>query len=73
MKTTLRRLQQLEQRHSELTAADHSSGARERILNKIRAMADPRLGNPDLEAPTFEEVKARLEEVLSIYRGEVTG
>jgi hypothetical protein len=35
MKTTLRRLQQLEQRRSELVAADDSFGARERILEKM--------------------------------------
>jgi hypothetical protein len=74
MKTTLRRLQHLEQRHSELTAADHSSGARERILEKINAMADPRRGNPNWEAtprPTVAEVTARLREAVSRSRGEV--
>jgi hypothetical protein len=74
MKTTLRRLQQLEQRRSELVAPDDSSGARERILEKINAMADPRRGNPNWEAtprPTVAEVTARLREAVSRSRGEV--
>ena len=68
MKTTLRRLQQLEQRHSELTAADDSSGARERILAAISRMADPRRGDPDWESrpqPTVEDLRRRIRDAVS--------
>jgi hypothetical protein len=74
VKTALRRLQQLEQRHSESLAANDGSGALERILEKINAMADPRRGNPNWEAtprPTVAEVTARLREAVSRSRGEV--
>ena len=65
MKTTLRRLQQLEQRRSELVAADDSSAARERILAAINRMADPRRGDPDWESrpqPTVEDLRQRIRE-----------
>jgi hypothetical protein len=68
VKTILRRIQQLEQRRSEFVAADDSSGARERILEKINAMADPRRGDPNWDAtprPTVGEVTARLREAVS--------
>ena len=68
MKTTLRRLQQLEQRRSELVAADDSSGARERILAAINRMADPRRGDPDWESrpqPTVEELRRRIRDAVS--------
>jgi hypothetical protein len=74
VKTTLRRLQQLEQRRSELVAADDSFGTRERILEKINAMANPRRGNPNGEATprsTVGEVTARLREAVSSSQGEV--
>ena len=68
MKTTLRRLQQLEQRRSDLVAADDSSGARERILAAISRMADPRRGDPDWESrpqPTVEELRHRIRDAVS--------
>ena len=70
MKPILRRLQQLEQQRSELVAADHSSGARERILAAINRMADPRRGDPDWESrpqPTVLELRRRIREA-AIFR-----
>ena len=74
MKTILRRLQQLERYSAESLAANDASGARERILEKINAMADPRRGNPNWEATpqtTVGEVTARLREAVSRCQGEV--
>jgi hypothetical protein len=68
MKTILRRLQQLEQRRSELVASDDSSGARERILAAISRMADPRQGDPDWESrpqPTVEDLQRRIRDAVS--------
>jgi hypothetical protein len=68
MKTALKRLQQLEQRHSELVAANNGSGARERILEKISAMADPKRGNPDWELtpmPTLADLRERIQKAVS--------
>ena len=73
MRTVLRRLQQLEQRRLESLATNDPSGARERILERINGMADPRRGDPNWEAmpkPTLAEVKARIQESLSRHRGE---
>jgi hypothetical protein len=71
VKTTLKRLQQLEQSRSESLATNDPSGARERILERINGMADPRRGDPNWEAmpiPTLAKVKARLRETLSHSR-----
>ena len=73
MKTTLRRLQQLERHSAESFAANDASGARERILEKINAMADPRRGDHNWEAtprPTVGEVTAMLREAVSRCQGE---
>ena len=73
MKTTLRRLRQLEQRRSESFEANDESGARERILEKINAMADPRRGDPNRETPpppTADEIRQRIQEALSLHRSE---
>jgi hypothetical protein len=74
VKTILRRLQQLERHNAESLAVNDASGARERLLEKINAMADPRLGDPNWEAtprPTVGEVTARLREAVSRCQGEV--
>ena len=74
MKTILRRLQQIERHSAESLAANDASGARERILEKINAMADPRRGDPNWEAtprPTVGEVTARVREAVSRCQGEV--
>jgi len=73
MKTTFRRLQQLELRYSESLEANDASGALERILEKIGSMADPLREDPNQEAvlkPTFAEVRLRVQEALSRYRRE---
>jgi division protein CdvB (Snf7/Vps24/ESCRT-III family) len=72
VKTILRRLQQLELHSAESLAASDSSGALERIPEKLNAMADLRRGNPNWEAarPTLEQVKARVKEAVSLYRVE---
>jgi hypothetical protein len=73
MKTTFRRLQQLEKRHSESLAANDASGALERILEKIGSMAEPLRQDPNGEAipkPTVAEVRLRLQETQSRYRRE---
>jgi hypothetical protein len=77
LKATLRRLRQLEQRCcSESFDARNESGARERILEKINAMADPRRGNPDWELmpePTTAELRERIQKAASGCRGEAVG
>jgi hypothetical protein len=77
LKATLRRLRQLEHRcRSESFKATDESDARERILEKISAMADPRRGNPDLELmpmPTMAELRERIQKAASGYRGEEVG
>lgn len=73
MKTILRRLQQLEQRRSESLEATNASGARERILERIKAMADPRRGDPKWETapqPTTDEIQQRIQAALSRFRSE---
>jgi hypothetical protein len=74
VKTILRRLQQLERHSADSIAANDESGARERILEKINAMADPQRGDPNWEAtprPTVGEVTARLREAVSHCQGGV--
>jgi hypothetical protein len=69
----LRRLQQLEHSRSEYVAATDCTGARERLLAKISAMADRLRGDPNWEArpkPTLEEVKARLREAVARLRDQ---
>jgi hypothetical protein len=73
VKTVLRRLQQLEHRCSESLVANDATGARERILEKINAMADPRRGDPNWEAaphPTEDQIQQRIQEALSRFRSE---
>jgi hypothetical protein len=73
VRTILRRLQQLERHSAESFAANDASGARERLLEKINAMADPWRGDPNGEAPprpTVGEVTARLREAVSRCQGE---
>jgi hypothetical protein len=73
MKTVLRRLQQLEQRRSELIASDFSSGARERLLAKINQMADPRRGVLNRESgphATVDELRQRAREALAGHKCE---
>jgi hypothetical protein len=67
MKAVLRRLQQLEQRHSELIAADFSSGARERLLARISQMADPRRMDQNREPPSasVSELRRRVLEAVA--------
>ena len=73
MKIIFRRLLQLERHSAESLVANDASGARERILEKINAMADPRRGHPNWEAtpgPSVGEVTARLREAVSRCQGE---
>jgi hypothetical protein len=73
VKTVLRRLQQLERCRSDSLIANDASGARERILGKINAMADPRRGDPNWEAapqPTADQIQQRIQEALSRFRSE---
>jgi hypothetical protein len=73
MRTVLRRLQQLEQRRSELVAADYSSGARERLLARISQMADPRRGNLNQESTphaTVNELRQRVQRALVSHKSE---
>jgi hypothetical protein len=73
VKTILRRLQQLEQHNSESLLANDASGACERTLEKINAMADPRRGDPNWEAlpkPTADEVLQRVQEAVAPHRSE---
>jgi hypothetical protein len=75
LKATLRRLRQLEQRRTESFEAS-DSGARERILEKINAMAAPRRGNPDGELmpkPTMAELRERILKAASGCRDEAVG
>jgi hypothetical protein len=65
MKTVLRRLQQLEQRRSELLAVDFSSGARDHLLARISQMADPSRGDLNRESTphaTVDELRQRVRE-----------
>lgn len=73
MKTILRRLQQLEQRHSESLAANGASGARDRILARINGLAERLRGDANWEAmqkPSLEDVRQRVREALSHHKGE---
>jgi hypothetical protein len=76
MKATLRRLRQLEQRRSESLEANDESGAIERILGKMSAMADPWRGAPDRELmpkPTSTELQERIQQAVSRCRSEAVG
>jgi hypothetical protein len=74
LKATLRRLRQLEDRSSESFDIGDESDARERILEKISAMADPWRGNPDWESvPTLTEVPERIQQAVSRCRSEAVG
>ena len=73
MKTTLRRLQQLERRHSAWVAATDTSGAKESVLASLRRVAERLRADPNWESmpkPTRAEVAARLQETLSRYPSE---
>jgi hypothetical protein len=69
LKSTLKRIHYLEhRRRSESVERIYASGAHERILAKINAMADPRRGNPNMEPayqPTLAEVKERIRQAVS--------
>jgi hypothetical protein len=67
MKTTLHRLEQLEQRQAARIAAADSSGAHERLVATIDRMAERLRADADWESPskpTVAEVRERLQEVL---------
>jgi hypothetical protein len=73
VKTTFRRLQQLEQRRSESLAADHTSGARDRLLERLKGMAERLWGDPDWESmpnPTVDEIRQRVRDAVSRHRGD---
>lgn len=57
MKTSVRRLQQLEQRHSESFAANDASGAREGILEKLNSTAARLRADPNWRPPTPEQAE----------------
>jgi len=76
LKAILRWLRELEKRRTESFDARDESGAREQILEKTNAMADPRRGTPDLELmpkPTMAELRERIQKAASGCRGEAVG
>ena len=57
MKTTFRRLQQLERRRSECLAATDTSGVRERFMASIERMAARLRADPNWRPPTPEQAE----------------
>jgi hypothetical protein len=65
VKTSLRRLEQLEQRHSAWVAAANTSGAKGSLLASLKRVGERLRADPNwasLPKPTLAEVKARLQE-----------
>ena len=73
LKTTFRRLEQLERRHSAWVAATDTSGAKENLLASLRGMSERLRADPNWESmpkPTVEEVTATVREAMSRYQSE---
>jgi hypothetical protein len=73
MKTTFRRLQQLEQRHSESLAANDASGARERILERLKGMADRLSSDPNWREPTELDVEVIKQRMKAFFATRANG
>jgi hypothetical protein len=68
MRTTLRRLQQLEEHHSHLRAATVTSGAKEKLLADLSRVAERLRADPNWEAmpkPDPDEVLKHIKKALS--------
>jgi hypothetical protein len=73
VKTVLRRLQQLEERHSAWAAANDTSGARESIMASLRRMSERLRADPNWESMprlTVEEIRAKVFASVSRYQSE---
>jgi hypothetical protein len=57
VKTTFRRLQQLERRRSEWLSAIETSGAREEILARLKRLRERLRANPNWKPPTPEQAE----------------
>jgi len=67
MRTTLRRLQQLEEHHSDLRAATVTSGAKEKLLADLSRVAERLRADPNWEAipkPDPDEVLKQIKKAL---------
>ena len=73
MKTILKRLDQLEQRHSARVAANDTSGVRESVTAGLRRMSERLRADPNWEwmpRLTVEEITAKVFASVSRYQSE---
>ena len=73
MKTSVRRLQQLERKHSDWLAATHSSGARERFMAHINRMAARLRADPNWRPPTPEQAEAIKQDLKEFFAARARG
>jgi hypothetical protein len=74
MRKTLKRLQQLERRHSEQVVANDTTGAREQLFAKLKRVRERLQADPNGESmpkPTVAEVRQRIQEMLSRHESEI--
>ena len=70
VKTTFRRREQLERRHSASVVATDTSGAKQSVLASLKRVGERLRADPNWESmpkPTLAEMKVRLQETLSRY------
>ena len=73
MKTTFRRLQQLERKHSEWLVATDTSGARERFMAHINRMAARLRADPNWKPPTPEQAEAIKQHLKEFFAAKANG
>jgi hypothetical protein len=73
VKTTFRRLQQLERRRSEWLAATDTSGVREQFMAHINRMAARLRADPNWRPPTPEQAEATMRHFKAYFAAKANG
>lgn len=73
MKTTFRRLQQLERKRSNWRAVNEASGARERFMARIDRMGARLRADPNWKPPTPEQAEAIKQDFKAYFAAKANG